>query len=34
MGSGVTIGFALMVVIVGLGLGEVFRYVPVARDRC
>jgi threonine/homoserine/homoserine lactone efflux protein len=27
-GLGVTIGFALMVVLVGLGLGEVFRYVP------
>ena len=27
-GLGVTIGFALMVVLVGLGLGEVFRYLP------
>jgi threonine/homoserine/homoserine lactone efflux protein len=27
-GLGVTIGFALMVVLVGLGLGEVFRYAP------
>ncbi|MEO8756422.1 MAG: LysE family translocator [Devosia sp.] len=27
-GLGVIIGFALMVVIVGLGLGEVFRYLP------
>jgi threonine/homoserine/homoserine lactone efflux protein len=27
-GLGVAIGFALMVMLVGLGLGEVFRYVP------
>jgi len=27
-GLGVTIGFALMVVLVGIGLGEVFRYLP------
>ena len=27
-GLGVTIGFALMVVLVGLGLGEVFHYLP------
>ena len=27
-GAGVAIGFALMVVLVGLGLGEVFQYVP------
>ena len=27
-GLGVTIGFALMVVLVGVGLGEVFRYLP------
>jgi threonine/homoserine/homoserine lactone efflux protein len=27
-GLGVTIGFAVMVVLVGLGLGEVFRYLP------
>ena len=27
-GLGVSIGFALMVVLVGLGLGEVFRLVP------
>lgn len=27
-GLGVAIGFALMVMLVGLGLGEVFRYLP------
>jgi len=27
-GLGVTVGFALMVVLVGIGLGEVFRYLP------
>lgn len=27
-GLGVTFGFALMVVLVGIGLGEVFRYLP------
>jgi threonine/homoserine/homoserine lactone efflux protein len=27
-GLGVTIGFAVMVVLVGLGLGEVFRHLP------
>lgn len=27
-GLGVIIGFAVMVVVVGLGLGEVFRYLP------
>lgn len=27
-GLGVTIGFAVMVVLVGVGLGEVFRYLP------
>jgi len=27
-GLGVTIGFALMVMLVGVGLGEVFRYLP------
>lgn len=27
-GAGVAIGFALMVVLVGFGLGEVFQYVP------
>ena len=27
-GLGVTIGFAVMVVLVGIGLGEVFRYLP------
>src|SRR5690242_19427123 len=27
-GVGVTIGFALMVMLVGVGLGEVFRYLP------
>lgn len=27
-GLGVTVGFALMVVLVGLGLGEVFRHLP------
>ncbi|HEX4298153.1 MAG TPA: LysE family transporter [Devosia sp.] len=27
-GTGVAVGFALMVVLVGLGLGEMFQYVP------
>ena len=27
-GLGVTIGFAIMVALVGIGLGEVFRYLP------